>query len=96
MEKKLSTHTLSLNDLTFLKLNAEHKSYLPLRKLAIDGLSPEISGRDFFLMSFLREIYSGIDGIDRLRREFILQLKYSHSKLNPYFKPCLLAELSST
>ena len=45
----------------------------PIRKIAIDGLLPDTSGISFFRMSFLREIYSGIDEVDRERRVFIFQ-----------------------
>mgnify|MGYP001973584501 CR=1 FL=1 len=68
----------------------------PLRKISIDGLSPKTSGMSFFRMSFLREIYSGMEDLDRLRRWFAFQTRHSFSNSKPYLKPCLRNELSST
>ena len=68
----------------------------PLRNVAIDGLSPEISGMSFLRMSFLREIYSGMDEIDRLRKELIFQPKYSPNKSKPYFIPFLWIKFNKT
>ena len=68
----------------------------PLRKIDIDGLSPDMSGISFFRISFLREIYSGMDEMDPLNRELIFQPKYPDINSMPYLKPFLRNELSST
>lgn len=59
----------------------------PLRNVAIDGFSPKISGMSFLRMSFLREIYSGMDEIERPMKEVIFQSKYSRNKSKPYLIP---------
>ena len=54
-------------------------SHLPLRKRVMVGLSPEILGMSFFRMSFRRDIYSGMNEIGRLKRDFVFQPRYSFS-----------------
>ena len=68
----------------------------PLRKIAIDGLSPGMPGMSFFRISFLSDIYSGMDEIDRLRKELIFQPKYSPNKSKPYFIPFLWVKFNKT
>ncbi len=93
---KLNIALFAGGEIGIRSLNWANLYQRPLRKMAIDGLSPETSGMSFLRMSFLSEVYSGIDEIDRLRREFIFQPKYSDSNLMPYLGPCLRSELSST
>ena len=93
---KLNIALFAGGEIGIRSLNWANLYQRPLRKMAIDGLSPETSGMSFLRMSFLSEVYSGIDEIDRLRREFVFQPKYSHSNLMPYLGPCLRSELSST
>ncbi len=93
---KLNIALFAGGEIGIRSLNWANLYQRPLRKMAIDGLSPETSGMSFLRMSFLSEVYSGIDEIDRLRREFVFQPKYSDSNLMPYLGPCLRSELSST
>ena len=93
---KLNIALFAGGEIGIRSLNWANLYQRPLRKMAIDGLSPETSGMSFLRMSFLSEVYSGIDEIDRLRREFVFQSKYSDSNLMPYLGPCLRSELSST
>ncbi|SVB87644.1 uncharacterized protein METZ01_LOCUS240498, partial [marine metagenome] len=61
---KLNIALFAGGEIGIRSLNWANLYQRPLRKMAIDGLSPETSGMSFLRMSFLSEVYSGIDEID--------------------------------